>query len=330
MSKPDTGASQPDKPADSSADFLATWNKSLLGRLPSVRFPVRGLKGVGVIAGASVAVGALVFGGVAAVSALADGDPQGSGEDTSAVLASKDLATTAPTTATGTPTVAASATSSPTGGKIGGAAQTQAGSGATGSVRTVTEAAGSPGATPSTGTGSRTATTKAKKSTTTAAATTTAKTVVSTATSSVGVIRNLGNDLCVDLTGRTTVAENVVVQQHTCVSGSGDNQMFQTVSTDNGSTFLLRNVVSQWCLDVNGSGSVDANIVVNTHTCLFGSQDNQMFRKQSTGSGFYLVNVKSGLCMGVSYADDGEDDVTQPLILATCGDSGGRDVWSFG
>lgn len=270
-----------------------------------------------VIAGAATLMVVVVAAGMFAVNSVAGGSPDRTGDD-STELTSSGLESTggvetpemvvAPDLATDTATTDPSGTETTT---------------------------ASPTATGTTNKADSSGRKSTKKSTGAAASTTGTTTTTTTAaaeqvTTSVGVIRNQGNDLCVDLTGRDSVDENAVVQQHYCNSGTVDNQMFQTISNNNGSTFLLQNVKSQWCLDVNGSGSVDANIVVNTHTCYFGSQDNQMFRKKSSGSGFYLVNVKSGLCMGVSYADDGEDEIKQPLILASCGDSGGRDVWSFG
>jgi len=273
------------------------------------------IRTVVVVAAALVGMGAVVAVGMFAVNSVAGGSPQRAATDATELAASQVEATSAVATPTvvAAPSLAATTTSAaPKATAAAASASPSAEPKSTrgGSTRSPTAAAGTSSAHPR------------ATNPTAAAATRT--------TSSIGVIRNLGNGLCVDLSGRGSVAENVLVQQHACNVGSADNQMYQSISADGGSTFLLRNIRSGWCLDVNGSDSVAPNIVVNTHTCLFGDQDNQMFRKEPHGSGFYLVNVKSGLCLGVSYADGKQDAYQQPLILATCGDSGGRDVWSFG
>lgn len=146
----------------------------------------------------------------------------------------------------------------------------------------------------------------------------------------VGVIRNLMTHYCADLPGRTgSVEENVVVAQYTCDGGSNDNQVYQTVTQPDG-TFLLRNLKSGWCLDVDGSGSVAKGTGVNTHNCLLGSQDNQMFRKEYQGDGFFLVHVKSGLCLNVSNPDGVDNKVLElRLTLFPCSTDDDH-VWTFG
>ncbi|GAA3621245.1 hypothetical protein GCM10022223_42650 [Kineosporia mesophila] len=116
---------------------------------------------------------------------------------------------------------------------------------------------------------------------------------------------------------------------NTCVPGASDNQQFQTVAAADG-TFLLRNVASGWCLDVNGSGSVKSGTVVNTHGCLPGNQDNQMFRKQAQGNGFFLVHVKTGMCLNVSNPYGVDNQVADlKLTLFACSAKDDH-IWTFG
>nr|WP_269328734.1 RICIN domain-containing protein [Kineosporia babensis] len=145
---------------------------------------------------------------------------------------------------------------------------------------------------------------------------------------SVGVIRNSFSGMCVDLPYYGAVDEGSQVTQFECRPGDGDNQMYETVSRG-GDAFLIRNQKSNWCLDVDGLGAAPAGSNVKARTCAFGSADNQMFRKQSQGGGFYLVNVKSGLCLDVSDADNANRRADQPLTLWRCSPDNDH-VWTFG
>ncbi len=61
--------------------------------------------------------------------------------------------------------------------------------------------------------------------------------------------------------------------------------------------------------------------------CNIGDQDNQMFKKQKQGNGFYLINVKSGLCLDISNAG-GNDKIDQVLTLYPCSPNDDH-VWTF-
>ncbi|GAB6898946.1 RICIN domain-containing protein [Kineosporia succinea] len=305
------------------AAFLASSNTGRLGRIPALSFPTRGVKGVAVMAGSLVAVAALVFGGVKGVQAIAGsfGDEEKPAATVAAVAPTGSPSPTPtgvrPTrerAASGTPSRAddpavADPAAQPAGGGAKARPEETAGTGPT---------AGDDA--PVTGGTKATDASSSSKASTTAAAT--------IVTTSVGVLRNRVTGLCADLDGTGTVAENVLVRQRACAPGSGDNQEYQTVKDPDGS-FLLRNVKSQWCLDVNGSGTVSSGISVNTHNCLFGTRDNQMFRAQAQGSGFYLVHVKSGLCLNVANPDGSNQVAGLKLTLYPCHPDDDH-VWSFG
>ncbi len=150
-----------------------------------------------------------------------------------------------------------------------------------------------------------------------------------TTVTTVGVIRNLMTSFCVDLPTRDAVGTGAAVKQYTCSSGSSDNQEYQTVAQADG-TFLLRNAKSQVCLDLSGPGSVATGSAVTTGTCLIGSQDNQMWRRQYVGNGFFLVHVKSGLCLNVSNPNGVDNKVLGlNITLFTCSATDDH-VWQFG
>ncbi|GLY29874.1 RICIN domain-containing protein [Kineosporia sp. NBRC 101731] len=307
-------AGQQDGKPDEHAEFLESWNRSLLGRRPSITLPWRGLRGVAVIGVSFVAVVGVVLGGMATVQAMSRPDAD------KAALTSNSLPTS---TASSTPTGLVSPTSGPTRTK---ARQRNGEEAVRTRTRTVTQAAaGSTAGTARPKTKETTEPSAKKTATQQAAAGATTKAKKSNV-AAVGLVKNLITGFCLDLPGQSTPAENVLVQQDTCVSGTGDNQEFQTVSASNGS-FLLRQSTSRWCLDATGSGSVLAGTPVNTHTCLAGAADNQMFVKEASGSGFFLVNVKSGLCLDVSN-DDGIDQPGAKLTLSNCSSQDDH-IWTF-
>jgi hypothetical protein len=55
-----------------------------------------------------------------------------------------------------------------------------------------------------------------------------------------------------------------------------------------------------------------------------------MFRRESHGDGFFLVNVKSGLCLNVSNPDGVDNKVLGLWVtLFTCSTSDDH-IWTFG
>ncbi|GLY28881.1 RICIN domain-containing protein [Kineosporia sp. NBRC 101731] len=306
------------------AALMDSWASGVLGRLPSVGFPARGVKGMAVMAGIVVVLVALVAGGVKGVQAFT-GSP---GEDAAgSVTVATGSSLPSPTgvgptrerSAAGTPSRTTDpAAANPAGGGAAADPDPAAGQGRnSGGSREPTTR----GTTQGNGGSEPTDTSSSSKTSAPAAA---AADTITT----VGVLRNLVTGFCADLDGTGTVAENVLVRQRACSPGSGDNQEYQTVKDQDGS-FLLRNVKSQWCLDVNGSGSVNSGVAVNTHNCLFGSRDNQMFRARAQGNGFYLVHVKSGLCLNVANPDGSNKVAGLKLTLYPCHPDDDH-IWRFG
>jgi len=307
----DAGPPESEGRSDRQAEFLSSWKGSMLGRRPALGLPTRGLRGIVVIAASVAVVVGITIGGVAAVNAVAgsgkDNDPQ------TAALTSADLQTTAPSPAlTEEPTATATQRPKKTRTKKATKPPVQ--------TRTVTETAAPTGKPKA-----KKQTTKEKKKATKAAKK--ADATAGTVTATVGVIKNLVTNYCVDVPGLGAVSENTTVLQTNCFPGTSDNQEYQTVSQADG-TFLLRNVKSQWCLDVPGTGAVGTNVDIVTLTCLFGDADNQMFKKQAQGDGFYLVNVKSGLCLDSLGLDAASSPVDSKLDLVICSPTD-NDIWTF-
>ena len=86
---------------------------------------------------------------------------------------------------------------------------------------------------------------------------------------------------------------------------------------------------SQRCLDLGGTGSGHPGPQIATSTCLFGDKDNQMFKKQKQGNGFYRVHEKSGLGRDAEGVDAARRPVDPELALNP-GSPTDDMIWSFG
>lgn len=315
MSEPGQNGRDGEDRSERQQEFLNSWNKSMMGGRPSIRLPMRGLRGLAVIAGSVAVVIGVVIGGVAAIDSVAG--RKNKVEADNAALTSTLVETTAPSpTATATPTQEPTATKEPKKTRTKEAEPVR--------TRTVTRTA-EPTSSPKAKKSEKQTKAQKKKA---AKAAQQAEATPGTRLQAIGGIKNLATGMCVDLPGTGAAGENVLATQYYCTPGAADNQAYETITATDGS-FLLRNVKSQWCLDVNGSGNVDAGIVVNTHTCLLGDSDNQMFRKQAQGDGFYLVHVKSGLCLDVSNENNNQLMPDQKLTLWHCSPDDDH-VWTFG
>ncbi|GLY28864.1 RICIN domain-containing protein [Kineosporia sp. NBRC 101731] len=336
------GSKEPETPEHEA--FLTSWSRSALVRKPWMHVPTHGLGGLGVLgAGLVVGVG-LLLGGVAAVQAAASaiGGDDTPGSATAAAAggrpsgrASTGAVTPVPSSSgSGKAGVATNPALAPVpAGNNGAGGGAAAGGGKPASAGgTTAPAAGQTTRGQSTGSGgtSTSSSSGTQPAAAAAAARSSATTAAGPAYKTVGVIRNLMTHYCADLPGRTgSVAENALVAQYTCDGSSNDNQVYQTVTQADG-TFLLRNLKSGWCLDVNGGGAAAKGTVVNTHKCLLGSADNQMFRKEFHGSGFFLVNVKSNMCLNVSNPDGVDNKVLgMRLTLFPCSTQDDH-LWTFG
>lgn len=297
-------------PSERQQEFLASWNKSMLGGRPSIGLPTRGLRGLVVIAASVAAVVGVVLGGMTAVNAVANGGQDPEQSDKAALTSANLQAPTPSPTADPTPTAEPTTTRTKKAEPV--------------RTRTVTEtreAKESPKAkkgdqqTDAEEDKAKKAAKKAEKND-------------GTSTKAVGVVRNLVTGYCIDLPGLGAVSENVTILQTNCFPGKSDNQVYQTVTQADG-TFLLRNKKSQWCLDVAGTESVEAGTALATSTCRVGEVDNQMFRKEAQGEGFYLVHAKSGLCLDPEGPDGPNSPVDTALALNPCSATDNQ-IWTFG
>jgi len=249
---------------------------------------VRGLQGTAAVVGFVVIVAAAVVGGALAVDSVArfDGD-----RTDGATVLETDL-----DGVQGTPTTRATATSSADSDTKRSSRSTSSSEKATKSSTTTaaTKTSGSAGA----GDGSGSSAVRTSPLTGT------------------GVIKNLVTGQCVDLPDSGVPAPGTGVNQYTCLPGT-DNQDFELV--DQSGLLLIRNLESNYCLDLPGTGSSEIGAVVLVDPCQAGNSDNQMWRAKRQGDGFYLVNVKSGLCLDVSNSNEQERlQLGQILTLYTC------------
>ncbi|WP_194908434.1 RICIN domain-containing protein [Catenulispora rubra] len=149
---------------------------------------------------------------------------------------------------------------------------------------------------------------------------------------------NAQTGYCADLPGAYAPTLNDQLQQHDCIWGSGDNQMWylQQVGTAANGTiplYWIRNTLStppaggNLCLDLPGYGSDPAGTSVYTYNCTTpAGNDNQEWEVLPviTSGGTYLGseirNYSDGLCLDVAgWASDGSDQVDDAkLTVYTC------------
>ncbi|MCB5170428.1 RICIN domain-containing protein [Streptomyces bambusae] len=113
------------------------------------------------------------------------------------------------------------------------------------------------------------------------------------------------------------------VSQYTCIGGAADNQLFQWdyrgAGAGGSSEYTIRSPKDGLCLDVPDYGAVAAGAKVSQYTCVGTSADNQLFTLTPRPDGtFWIVNVKSGLCLDVDGIRTGGNDAR--LTLYHCSD----------
>ncbi|GAA3234629.1 RICIN domain-containing protein [Streptomyces lavendulae] len=135
---------------------------------------------------------------------------------------------------------------------------------------------------------------------------------------------------CLDVPDLGAPNMGSIVQQHDCVRGAGDNQMWDL--TDGVDGFLIRNVKNGGlCLDLPGTG-VPGNSPVGFYPCQNTTADNQLWYQawDSSGKAFQLVNAKSAqagrpVCLDVAGLANGANDLR--VGVYTCSTSYGDDHW---
>ncbi|WP_030194810.1 RICIN domain-containing protein [Streptomyces sp. NRRL S-87] len=135
---------------------------------------------------------------------------------------------------------------------------------------------------------------------------------------------------CLDVPDYGAPDMGSIVQQHDCLRGAGDNQMWDL--TDGVDGFLIRNVKNQsLCLDLPGTG-VPGNSTVGFYPCQNTTADNQLWYQwwDSAGRAFRLVNARSysagrPVCLDVAGLADGTNDLR--VGVYTCSTSYGDDHW---
>lgn len=135
------------------------------------------------------------------------------------------------------------------------------------------------------------------------------------------LLANVRTGMCADVPGTGAGALDGPVQQHGCVSGAEDNQMWVLVPSPTGDgTVAVQNLKDRLCLDVPFYADVAPGTPVQQFGCRYDAGDNQMFRPERTGPGdaFLLRHVKTpGLCLDVA-GQNGSGPEDARLTLWPC------------
>ncbi|GAA0291103.1 hypothetical protein GCM10010302_32070 [Streptomyces polychromogenes] len=135
---------------------------------------------------------------------------------------------------------------------------------------------------------------------------------------------------CLDVPDTGAPNMGSIVQQHDCIRGPGDNQMWNLADGVDG--YLIQNTKNPGlCLDLPGTG-VPGNSLVGFYPCQNTTADNQLWYRlwDSSGYAFLLVNAKSynagaPVCLDVAGLADGTNDLR--VGVYTCTTSYGDDHW---
>ncbi|MGW0502850.1 RICIN domain-containing protein [Micromonospora sp. NPDC003241] len=130
------------------------------------------------------------------------------------------------------------------------------------------------------------------------------------------LLRNLGTTLCVDIPGTGPGPRDGPVNQSRCRPHTSDNQEFafvpRRVDSAGNQLYWIRNVASQYCLDLPGLGTVAPATPLNETGCF--DDENQYWRLQPTvrsgGIAYHrIVNTASNLCLDVPGLATGGPDL---------------------
>jgi hypothetical protein len=135
------------------------------------------------------------------------------------------------------------------------------------------------------------------------------------------LLENVSTGMCADIPWMDLGVPGGPVQQHRCVAGADDNQMWVFVPSDGGDrTVAIQNFKDRLCMDVPYYGRVAPDTPVTQFGCQADDGDNQLFRPERTGraGAVRLHHVKSpGLCLDLG-GEDGSAPEDTPLSLRSC------------
>ncbi|MFG1890456.1 RICIN domain-containing protein [Micromonospora sp. NPDC049051] len=147
-------------------------------------------------------------------------------------------------------------------------------------------------------------------------------------------IYNLRYKVCVDVPNFGPGRSEGPVGQFECARNRDDNQQwtFEPRGVDSSGGYQLywiRNIDDRLCIDLPGSGKVEANTAVQQYECR--DHDNQYFRlepkRDSGGLQYYWLRAtKSGMCLDIP--SQGNADPKAPLTLFPCS-SGDDHEWAL-
>jgi hypothetical protein len=145
------------------------------------------------------------------------------------------------------------------------------------------------------------------------------------------LIKNWATKRCVDVPGFGYGSVDGLVNQFTCIGGSGDNQLWNLEvrgeGPRGGNLYLIRNVKDGYCLDLPDYGAQPSATKVSEYYCNGTTGDNQLWWLDERADGVYWIRNYSSdhLCLDVDGQRPTANDV--PLIIFTCSDT--DDQWWY-
>ncbi|MFF0220956.1 RICIN domain-containing protein [Streptomyces sp. NPDC004629] len=163
--------------------------------------------------------------------------------------------------------------------------------------------------------------TKAKK----APAPTTRQLVNALSNRANALLLNVATGRCADIPGYGHGSVDGAVNQHSCITTSADNMLWDLKVTDpdggpgGASLFVITNRKDGLCLDLPYYGSVAPQTKVSEYYCDGTNADNQQWWLDPRPQGYWIRNIASNLCMSVIGGRNAKDDAR--LYVVRCGDN---------
>ncbi|MER6524756.1 RICIN domain-containing protein [Streptomyces sp. NPDC001508] len=139
------------------------------------------------------------------------------------------------------------------------------------------------------------------------------------------LLLNVATGRCADIPGEGHGSVDGAVNQHSCITNSADNMLWDLKVTDpdggpgGASLFVVTNRKDGLCLDLPYYGSVSPQTKVSEYYCDGTNADNQQWWLDPRPQGYWIRNIASNLCMSVTGGKNGGEDAR--LYVVKCGDN---------
>lgn len=115
------------------------------------------------------------------------------------------------------------------------------------------------------------------------------------------------------------------VDQSACVRSPLDHPLRWTLENGGGSTYLIQNTLTGYCMDLPYYGSVEPGTKITMYTCA-SIGDNQSFYLEQRANGYWIRHAITGLCLDVDGFGTGGEGAA--LTLWHCTDDDDHN-WTF-